>query len=403
MGLSFRRWVHPGFEWLQEGALQGRAGRFEHVLGRGRVSGTDHLSISLALAARVFGGGARASDPLVRARIRDHLDAAALTRGHERSRIEATRLSWSLRLVEGEVDEGLRELHDAERLWPRLASAFEIDATRILLEVGPLEEAVRFLDRTSEDARRSLAYDVAVAIFDREAGHPAPALERLERIVTRAPTLSDPLFERAKTHWALGARSEALADLSRLQMIRPGCSSSARNLLLASVEAGRFDEARRMWAGVRPLVRADHEIRKCMERLGSKAGVLEPRGPKVLQGDLSLVALSDVLGLLGHARSTGVLSIESETGSSPAELRLARGRLVDARLPGSPVRSRPASVKEVEQRVLHALETLLQWKKGTFSLQPETLDAEFPTAIDTPSALLQACANLDERRRSAGP
>lgn len=414
MNLRFERWAHPGFDWLLEPDESASEVRLEFALGSGRMRILEHAAIARILAVRTFVRARSRSPVVVRARLRAHLEAALSLVGVAPPSVslELRRLSWSLAFAERRVQDGLRGLEDTKDRWPHRAPSFEVDAARILIAVGMPDEAVRFLPREQAQPLNPEA-EVAAATFDRTAGHPSLALPRLDRLLVtrptlsndakrdRAPWLADALLERARSAWASGAQSDALGDLERLGHVRPTCDACARNLIQAQLAVGALADAKRLFSDARPFVRADEELREHLRAAPpppsrSESGVVTRR----LQGDLSVISLSDILGVLGHSRSSGCLFVKSSSAKQ-AELRLHEGRLVDARLPGTR-NGRPVS--STEEHVLRVLEVILEWEKGQFRLEPGLPpNQEVGTALETPVALLQACANLDARKRGLDP
>ena len=384
----FARWTHPGVDWLDERPLP----RDRSALVETSFGPEARVEAALILTQRALRAGRWRRERVSLRRAKAHLEAAVSSRpGY----LPGLRLLSSLLFMEGELEAGMDALKRSCLLDPPSSARLRADGALILLEHARLDEAAALLDAFTSESRGDPWFELASAVFDREAGYPSLALDRFRpRAVgesTGGPSDDSRRFERARTHWRLGSLSDAVADLRRLSDRRPGCLVSRRNLVLALHASGRLDEARVQYERARPSLRVDPELRALL------------RGPQptadeegsALRGDLSLVALTDVLNLLGHSRSTGVLVLDSPAGRG--EIELWDGKLVDVATPGA---ADEAAGLEPEARVIAGLQSLLEWESGAFELRKRP-GARHPSsvAIDTPVALLHACASLDERRR----
>lgn len=394
---TFARWIHPGLDWVVEFHDRADGPRLEQALTTSEMGYGARLEVAFALAARVVQDGHWPIESVARRRVLAHADALVELEPHA---LEPWRLQAGFRFLEGDTDDGVKALEWCTRLEPQHSALLQLEGARVLLEQGLLDEAADLLGRASSDDPPEPEHILVAAVFDREAGYPSLAIERLDEACTNFRDNADLRFERARTLWVTGAHSDAVEDLEWLRRARPACVASQRNLLKALTRTKRGREVHSMWRYARPILRADPELTELvLERKdevpnSSTSNLPLHTGESVLEGRIGKLSLPDVLNLLGHSKTTGRLVLRGTRGRG--EIRMKEGRLVDVRAPGeTPL---PPS-NSPEELMLTQLEGLLEWTDGEFVLEPGDGPMTSGVALDTPVALLHACANLDERRR----
>lgn len=442
---EFRRPVYPGCDWI-EARARARRDPVDQVLARllaGRDLTSDaHLEIAFILAERWIRTDGNARPQAILQRIRAH--AESVVRARPRA-LEARRLASTAAFLDGALDEGFSLLSACEHLSASSGSltpaSLKVDAIRILIARGHLEEAAGLIGALPENLREKEGFVVASALFERASGRAPEAKKRLEDARRRFPWSMDVELELAKSQWATGEQDAAVETFRRIRARRRRCPAAQWNLVAALCLVGRTEEAQEALFNARASVRTDATLRSLLAR-----GRIEPSPEQsALRGDLATVSLPDLLSLLGHIRATGVLVLLSPHGRG--EIFLREGKLTGAYAPrpmvrrsvpasspmeaiirseglrraspsssgGEPLRpesrrsSGPTSgtseIARSEDRLLAALEQLLEWEAGTFAFERRRagalLEMSSEVAIDTPVALLHACAGLDERRRAA--
>ena len=397
--VRFRRTVLPGCDWLVQRSRPGSI-PIGPVSGDGPLSPERRLEVASLLLERVARGSGRVDESATLARVRTH--ARALVESDVDS-FEAWRIAATADLLRGALRDGLQAVATCESLRPDSAPYIRLDTSRLLLARGHLDEAAEYLDQLPAGVREDVRYVVASAAFDLAAGHVEAARERLEVARRRWPHSAEVAHELALARWALGALGEAVTAFVELRERRPRCSIAQWNCIAALLAAGRRREAEAAWADARPSVRSDPELRQSFQGPSERGSV------STLSGDLSAISLSDLVNLLGHSRANGALVITASGGRG--ELLFREGKLIGASSPrtvpgggsGAPGRDAP-STEQLETRVLAALQELLEWESGAFAFEkrPVATQLETPSevALETPVALLHACAGIDERKRS---
>ena len=414
--IRFRRPIRAGCEWLQAGwggRSLARRNDVGLILGGPNLSADGHVQLAVLILTRLVRHQPTRHDSVVLHRAIQHLlvgqrerpDDAALRRG-----------LLTAHLLNDDVDRGLATAEECKGLAPALALEVEIDVLRLGLERGfsdTLGSRYALLESREPDTERFAA---CLGAYLRVRGRWEDARVALIRAHDRWPSSLIVHLELATTLWASADSTSALYHLSTMFDEHPDWPCTQWNLVAALTLTGDVEAARRQLEASSPSVASDHELLALMERTADRPA----EGAPPLSGDLSTVSLADILNLLWNCRSFGTLSIDSAAGTGG--LHLWKGRLVGAVAPNlgfpGPSTVTPANDthggfaipvltggrrEAVYRQVRTALDEMLGWKSGRFEFTALG-EASFPdtageVALDTPVVLLEAYADLDQKRR----
>ena len=417
--VRFRRPLRPGCEWLPASlGGQGLAERSDAVdrLGAPTLSTDGHVRLAALLLIRLARHPPGPHDPITLRRAARHV-----VRGLERRPHDAVlhRALGTVHLLLGDVEKGVAEMEVAQSLYPPHRDDVEVDLLRLCVDKGSHGDLGTRYERLLASEGHNDLFEVGAAAYEYGVLRRFDqARARLLEARQRFPESITVHIELAVVLWMSGDPTSALYNFSLIKDEHPDLPCVHWNYIAGLALTGNYATAEHELRSCSPSVAADASLRSIIDQVREAARPLSPP----LSGDLSTVSLADILNLLWQCQSFGTLSIDSKKGSGG--LHFWKGRLVGAVSPRfnlealSP--SNPLSPEgwlasdalgngqikvrdAVHQRVRSALEEMLEWKSGRFVFQ-SLEQSSFPgasaeVALDTPVVLLEAAADLDQRKR----
>jgi tetratricopeptide (TPR) repeat protein len=406
---------------LRAASLAARAGLDRHP---------SHAPLHAVLAEALIGlaelgSAARALSDAEHFGIADHVRHRLLARHAERS---------------GDFDKALDALAHLEPLEPSDVPLVASIA-RGLANGGHRARAQALVERALDHALESVSARVTLAELALSLGLAARALGVGRALLAAAPDRADVHAIVGEALVALGALEDGVAELRAAIRIGGVSRSLWRTLGRALLELGRVDDAIEVLTQALSSGASDEDTREALwlalSRASRRTQAVRPSRPPErvsMWADLAVVAVPELLQLLGTQQTSGLLWFEGQRG--PARLELASGELVGARWPGAPtlreVLIEQGLVGEVElrglsepietdlalcralldarlvepqrladlvgARVVAAVAELVRWTDGEVSLT-RIADAALPRVpfrLDARWVLLEAARHADE-------
>lgn len=399
-GTRFRRPVRAGCEWLQAGwGGLGVPHRGDVGLGGPDLSTAAHVRLAALLLMRLARHTPTAHDPIVLHRAIRHIQSALEEQPND---AQLYRALFTAYMLAGDLERGGRAAEVCKTCAPRLEQDVEVDLLRLALENGTHERLAPRYELLVSFPPMCERVAACAGAYLRVSGRLDDACARLAVAHERWPNSVLVHLELATTLWQSADSTASLYHFSQMHDAHPGQPFAQWNLIAALALTGNHDAARMKLEASTSSVASDVQL------LALLAPQPEPVRPDVaapLSGDLSTVSLADILHLLWNCRSFGTLSIDSSWGKGG--LVFWKGKLVGAVPPSGVLdggsTGHGGGRAAVYQQVRTALDEMLSWSSGRFEFRalgetsfPETADE---VALDTPVVLLEAYADLDERRR----
>jgi Flp pilus assembly protein TadD len=315
-----------------------------------------------------------------------------------------------------------------------------------LSSVGRHAEAIEVLEDVATRRRDvSSAYgDLGLALLT--AGRLDEANTAMQRALSLDPRSAQAYCGVGLCYQQMGRLKEAAQAFASTEELAPELAVGPMNLGLVLDALGDKTGARRALLRAAALEPADQEIQAALERLFSEPPSGDPRrttaeiGAAVgaIAGDLSSVALLDLVEFLRLQRRSGRLALTSRRGA--ASIDLYQGQITSATVPetkrfdqaliearlisrsnleaaltraghrdresaeslatvliqGGALESRPVA-QLLSRRIHDALTKILTWTEGTFSFLPEEYQAPPAIFFNLQDVMVQLVRMSDER------